>query len=992
MTHWADGGDMPRARDGAFERAHRLGTGTYQYKYLLADGNWELDPHNPRTRSWRGARNSVLSVGGCDEPVLHAPARPWLSLEDDGRLGVRAGLRRGAGDGLSVAWDEGHGLQTTVMRAVASEDEHVIFEARLAVSSRSVDYLFALDDGTPVGRAGGAGQAFRVTPSALRSSAPAWWRDAVVYSIFVDRFRRAGGWTVNPDTHRDASVAGGDLRGVVEALPYLRDLGVTALHLTPVVVARSSHRYDSVDPRVVDPALGGEEALVELFAAARDAGMKVLLDVTVSHVHRDFFAFRDVRERGPASPYWEWFGVQRYPFTEGYEPGYEHYQKGAWQEPLLRADHQEVVEYLCGTFERWARAGADGFRVDAAADVPLGLVRRLAAAVRAARPDAVVFAEVLPEHLHRWTSEAVDAATDFPARESLFDLLVREGGAKKATEDFARRRALRGGPGWTTLSFIGTHDHVRLLTLSREARVVRLGHLLVLTGAGVPLIYYGDELGLASDDPKREFEDCWPDRACVPWDESRWDTVTLALVRDAIALRKRSDALRLGDDEYLGAEVLDGPPPDDVFVQRRRHARECLDVIAHAGDGRRTVALPPGAPSEARVLLALGEVKVDPTKGSVELGPWSGVVLAREHPSEVTDTLRAVADASPSAIVEAWREGYVEALALPTKLYVTVTEACNIRCQHCITDAPRRTREGAARQVKPWLVAALAEAFAAAEYVGFVHGGESLVAPIFWDVLRALRTARDGRAYDAHLLTNGMLLDEATARALIEHGVTSVSVSIDGATGATNDVIRAGSKLSVVCENVRAALRVRAESASDLRVGVSTVVGVTNVHELADLGRLVRGLGVDWLKVEETFPATPFARHDFVAPHDARVEEAMADLRAVLDGSDVVLVDHRAAPSGCPCEARNSPELRAFRAADDFANRALFHPCRADWEQACIDPDGAVHPVDYDQPALGSLADAPLLALWNAPAMQLRRAAALGRTRTSLRVQCPIVR
>lgn len=979
VERWTDGGAMERGPDGVFERSLRLGAGCWQYKFLLADGTWELDPENPRTRSWRGARNSVAVVGGAEEPVLHAPARPWLHLEDDGRLTLRAGLRRTAGSALSVRWDEGHGPRSSAMSPVADEDEHRLFELRLPVSARHLEYLFVLEGGRLLGAPGGAGQGFRCAPSALKPTTPAWWRDAVVYSIFVDRFRRGGGWRVDPDTHRGSDRAGGDLRGVREALPYLRDLGVTALHLTPLALAPSAHRYDAIAPREVDPDLGGDEALRELLEGAHALGLRVLLDVTVTHVHRDFHGFRDVRARGPASPWWGWFRVHRHPFLEGYEPGYEHYQKGAWQEPLLRTDHEEVVDFLCGTFERWARAGADGFRVDAAADIPLGLLRRISSAVRAVNPDAALFGEVLPEHLHRWTADALDAATEFSAREGLLDLVLRGRPAREVSQGFARRRALRGGAGWSSLAFTGTHDHPRLLTLTGDARKARLAQLLVLTGASVPMLYYGDEVGLRSDEPHREFEDCWPDRACVPWDPSRWDGETLSMVRGALALRAEHRCLRRGDEAWPEVTYLDGDGRDDVLALRRSLGREVLEVLVHAGEGARTVALPAGAPSEATGLLTVGEAHIDHARGGVTLGAWSGLVLRRGHPEEVTLSLGLAASEASERASEAWREGHTEGLFLPTRLYVTVTEACNLRCLHCITDAPRRTREGRARVLQPWVLEALGDAFGAAEYVAFVHGGESLVAPVFWDTLRALRAARGGRACHVHLLTNGMRLDGDTTRRLIDHGVTSVSVSLDGATGETNDAIRLGARFTTLKAHLAEAVAAREATGADLRLGVSAVVGETNLSELVTLGALVRDLGLDWLKVEETFPATPFALRDLVAPRDPRLEARMTALRAALAGSRVTLVDHRDPPRGCPCEAARDPLLAAFRAADDYANRVRFRPCRADWEQCCVDPDGVVHPVDYDQAPLGSLAELPLLALWNSAAMGARRAAALAR-------------
>src|SRR5690606_19116770 len=105
---------------------------------------------------------------------------------------------------------------------------------------------------------------------------------------------------------------------------------------------------------------------------------------------------------------------------------------------------------------------------------------------------------------------------------------------------------------------------------------------------------------------------------------------------------------------------------------------------------------------------------------------------------------------------------------------------------------------------------------------------------IFPDVLRRIaraRMARPGRA-DVHLVTNGTLLTEERTRELIDLGVTSLMISLDGATAETNDRIRVLGRFDRVVANVAAAVALRARRKADLRIGISTVAGASNVHEL----------------------------------------------------------------------------------------------------------------------------------------------------------------
>jgi hypothetical protein len=306
----------------------------------------------------------------------------------------------------------------------------------------------------------------------------------------------------------------------------------------------------------------------------------------------------------------------------------------------------------------------------------------------------------------------------------------------------------------------------------------------------------------------------------MPWDGAAdWDHTTLSLVKAAIAARRSSRALSVGDEEPIDAG------DDDVLAFRRRAGDEIVDVFAHRGNGNKEVALPSGAPTHAEPLVATGEVKLDLSRGVVGLGPWSAVALRRTLPPAVFAAWDALRLCAREVHAAAFAAGSLETAAPPVHLYLTVTERCNLRCAHCITHAPARTREGKARTLEAWLLDALAEVLPAVDYFGFVHGGESLLAPGFFDILHAIRRARGSRPGrpDIHLLSNGMLLDEARVRALIEGGVTSLAVSLDGASAATNDALRLGGRFDLIVARVRG--RARAAAAPRRRSAHRDLVG-----------------------------------------------------------------------------------------------------------------------------------------------------------------------
>jgi glycosidase/MoaA/NifB/PqqE/SkfB family radical SAM enzyme len=941
-----------------------LPAGVYAYK-LRVDGVWGLDPGAPRTRAAGEHQNSVLSVGGAPEPILFAPALPWIA--DDGRGGVTvvAALRKGHGEALAVRWSEAGEPSTaerrTPMERALEEGEHHLYRASLPISSARATLRFELEDGSLVGPEDAPGAAFAWERE--RAELPAWWREAVVYTIFVDRFRAADDaspWGADPGPQRGA---GGHLEGVRRSLDDLQRLGVDTLYLTPVHVAASCHRYDVVDPLAVDPALGGDEALDRLIADVHQRGMRLVVDFSFSHAGRGFPPYEEALAEGRAAPRAGWFQWK--------DGALVHYGSRT-EAPLFDLSCPEVRDLALRCAELWASRGVDGLRLDAAAELPIDLCAQIRARVRAIRPEAVILGELVPRHAHRWRAEgALDAATDFGFHQVATDLLAH--GSIDAAE--ARRRLLeldlaRGGPAAVSLRFLSTHDHPRFATLAHLAgRTPDLGLVFLFTAPGVPALLYGEELGLFSDKVE-DLENVWPDRMPMPWHAELRHGRLFRLVQSLVAARAASPALRHGDWELVFGE-------GSLLVYRRQADGDVVDVALNAGPDSIVFDLE----DEARPLLSplafAGDAAVDGQ--SVALGPRSGAVLQRGAARRTPSSRRAEIAQNHAAADAELRASTLVPAARPTRLDFALTERCNLRCRHCITTAPERTRSGTARTLSPRLLDRIRDDLAFASYVGFVHGGEPLAAPILFDVLAALRDARAGeRSYTVHLLTNGVLLGERMIERLVEAGVTSISVSLDGATAATNDAIREGGRFEQVVEHLRAAARFRKTSGADLRLGVSSVVMTQNTGELTALVDLAADAGVDWIKLEEIVPVNAFAERSLVRLDAGPVREAVERALDRARERGLIAVDHTDAPVIWRCRLTEEPDAARFLAADEFANRSHIHPCRAAWDHACIGPDGDVRFAEFFGPVIGNLAEQTLMEMWRGPVAEAERRRAIG--------------
>jgi cyclomaltodextrinase / maltogenic alpha-amylase / neopullulanase len=399
---------------------------------------------------------------------------------------------------------------------------------------------------------------------------PDWVKHAVFYQIFPDRFARSprlrhpAGIQFKPwgSPPEEQGFQGGDLLGIVDRLDYLRDLGITALYLTPIFAAAANHRYHTYDYYEVDPLLGGNAALRELLDQAHARDMRVVLDGVFNHASRGFWAFHHILENGGNSPYLDWFIIHGWPLRP-YNSDAEHPANYAcwWDLPALpkfNIRNAGVRDYLLDVARYWITFGSDGWRLDVPTEIDddsfWQAFRRV---VKAANPEAYVCGEIWYP-AQRWLlGDQFDAVMNYPFSRAALGFFggrtLRRGYRPGNYElkplsgsGFARQiELLHAQYDWEVnqaqLNLLDSHDTARALwIMGGDKSALRLCVLCQMTMPGAPCVYYGDEVGMSSaQDPF-----C---RAAFPWhDERQWDLDLLAFYRRAIALRRRYPALRTG--------------------------------------------------------------------------------------------------------------------------------------------------------------------------------------------------------------------------------------------------------------------------------------------------------------------------------------------------------------------------------------------------------------------------------------------------------------
>ena len=368
-------------------------------------------------------------------------------------------------------------------------------------------------------RLGGQGCLWQHDPAAYQitvykpQAVPQWYKDALVYQIFPDRFCRGQDWQQRvaeacADEKRKGprrviqqdwndtpfytrapggavtrwAFFGGTLQGVCEKLDYLRSLGVTAIYLNPIFKAASNHRYDTADYMAIDPMLGDEKGFEEFCALAQERGISVILDGVFSHTGADSVYFDKYGNYGgngawenEDSPYRGW-----YRFTEG-EPGYECWW-GVTDLPNVEELDPSYSRFICGeegVVRHWLAKGARGWRLDVADELPDAFIEQVRAALKAEKPDGVLIGEVWEDASNKesygvprryFSGDELDAAMNYPLREMLLHYVL---GQCDAVTLCRRMRSLQENYPkenfYGAFNLISGHDRTRVLTVLGEA-------------------------------------------------------------------------------------------------------------------------------------------------------------------------------------------------------------------------------------------------------------------------------------------------------------------------------------------------------------------------------------------------------------------------------------------------------------------------------------------------------------------------------------------
>jgi neopullulanase len=469
--------------------------------------------------------------------------------------------------------------------------------------------------------------------------------DDIIYLIMPDRFANGDPSNDDPavshglfDRQKARYYHGGDLQGIIDHLPYLKDLGVTALWLNPLYdnVNRLNqrerykgegitdyHGYGAVDFYSVEEHFGTLAQLRELVDAAHRQGLKVIQDQVANHT----------------GPYHPW--VNDPPTPTWFHGTASHHVANRWETwtlidphataelraptldgwfidilPDLNQDDEEVARYLIQNTLWWAgMAGLDGIRQDTLPYVPRRFWREWMAAIKREYPDLRVVGEVFDgdpgmvsffqggQARFDGVDSGVDTVFDFPTFFTIRHAFA-EGKPVREVAAMTSHDYLYPNAG-LLVTFLGLHDVGRFMNdTGATAQGLGLAFTFLMTARGIPMLYYGDEIGMpggGDPDNRRDFPGGWRDDARnaftaagrTPAEQAIWDHVRrLARLRGELEPLRRGPMINLCvSDQQYGYARTGRTGPVVVLINNAAEAAEVSCDLAPLGLGEGTIMI-----------------------------------------------------------------------------------------------------------------------------------------------------------------------------------------------------------------------------------------------------------------------------------------------------------------------------------------------------------------------------------------------------------------
>lgn len=318
-----------------------------------------------------------------------------------------------------------------------------------------------------------------------------WYNECVIYQIYPLGFCGA-------PKYNDGVLNSRILR-IADLTEHLTRLNVNAVYFCPVFES-TAHGYDTSDFSKIDTRLGTNEDFKFVCDKLHESGIKVILDGVFNHVGRDFFAFKDVREKKWESPFKDWFHIS-FDGNSCYNDGfwYEGWE-GHYELVKLNLDNPEVKNYLFGCVGGWIdNFGIDGLRLDVAYMLNRQFMRDLNSFCLAKKNDFFLAGEMIHGNYREIVCDGMlQSATNYECYKGIYSSfnsmnMFEIGHSLRnrfGSEDWCMYRGLQ------MIGFVDNHDVTRLASVLSNKKHIIPAYGVLFGMPGIPCIYYGSEWGI----------------------------------------------------------------------------------------------------------------------------------------------------------------------------------------------------------------------------------------------------------------------------------------------------------------------------------------------------------------------------------------------------------------------------------------------------------------------------------------------------------------
>lgn len=611
-------------KNGIYEISIPLDPGRYEYKFYV-DGKELIDPKNPvKVPNGLGDFNSVIIIESTDEDKFYLHSLSYAAENQVKEYNF---------------YFEKPGTTINESNILALLDNQLVNPNLIKVNDNKITLMFPDDlvEGERLlrlavrfeGKCSNIQSLRIIDGKPVDNNSPKSWNDAIIYSLMIDRFNNGDTTNDNPIEHdslfKPANYNGGDLEGILDKLNegYFDSLGINTFWISPIVDNTNKayreypaphryytgyHGYWPVSLQGVEEHFGDMNLAKKFVGQAHNDGIKVLLDFIANHVHQEHPLWKEHRD---------WFGQLELSGGRKNLRLWDEYRLTTWFEPYMPSfdyvDSKEALETMTDNAIWWLQeTNADGFRHDAVKHVPNEFWRMLTKKIK----EKIEIPEKTKVYQIGETFGGYDLISsyvnngqlssqfNFNLYDTAIPVFINEDNSFELLDLQMQKTFQIYGVNHLMGNLVSSHDKIRYMAYAdgdleindgRASEIawtdppkvdhpssynkLKLHLAFILTIPGVPVIYYGDEIGMTgASDPDNRRMMRFGDQL------NEYEKTTFKDVSKLIHIRRDHSALRFGDFLTLQAD-------NSIYAYLRSDMNERILVILNKSENDQNISL-----------------------------------------------------------------------------------------------------------------------------------------------------------------------------------------------------------------------------------------------------------------------------------------------------------------------------------------------------------------------------------------------------------------